>query len=368
MAHGDEPVARARPVVAARPGVDRRAVERRAVALVLRRRRRRPVPGHQHLGRHRGRRVLPVAARRAAAVAVLARRPRARHGRRRVRRRRPTGARRGRRARVHEAVAGHDPRACGTTRERYLETYWSRWPGRVVARRLRERDRRRPVVPARPLRRHDQGRGQAARAGRGRDRASSAIPRCSRRPRSACPTTLKGEALWVFVVRRARASTPTTRCATSCARASPSTSGPSFRPVGGALHRRAARRRAAPRCCAARSARSSPATRPATCPASRIPRRSMRSRRRADMTELVGARVVLRPLRADDWDAWREVRHALPRVARAVGAAARARERRSRRSTARRSAPAAARGSASATSTPRTASACSSPTAASPAR
>ena len=26
------------------------------------------------------------------------------------------------------------------------------------------------------------------------------------------------------------------------------------------------------------------------------------------MTELVGARVMLRPLRADDWDAWREVR------------------------------------------------------------
>ena len=39
------------------------------------------------------------------------------------------------------------------------------------------------------------------------------------------------------------------------------------------------------------------------------------------MHELVGARVVLRPLRADDWDAWREVRVAVPRVARAVGAA-----------------------------------------------
>jgi ribosomal-protein-alanine N-acetyltransferase len=34
----------------------------------------------------------------------------------------------------------------------------------------------------------------------------------------------------------------------------------------------------------------------------------MRSRRRAEDLELVGRRVVLRPLRADDWDAWREVR------------------------------------------------------------
>jgi [ribosomal protein S5]-alanine N-acetyltransferase len=34
----------------------------------------------------------------------------------------------------------------------------------------------------------------------------------------------------------------------------------------------------------------------------------MRSQRRADVQELVGARVLLRPLRPDDWDAWREVR------------------------------------------------------------
>jgi len=34
----------------------------------------------------------------------------------------------------------------------------------------------------------------------------------------------------------------------------------------------------------------------------------MRSRRRAEDLELVGPRVVLRPLRTDDWDAWRDVR------------------------------------------------------------
>jgi [ribosomal protein S5]-alanine N-acetyltransferase len=35
---------------------------------------------------------------------------------------------------------------------------------------------------------------------------------------------------------------------------------------------------------------------------------SMRSRRHADPDELIGARVLLRPLRIDDWEAWRDVR------------------------------------------------------------
>jgi ribosomal-protein-alanine N-acetyltransferase len=34
----------------------------------------------------------------------------------------------------------------------------------------------------------------------------------------------------------------------------------------------------------------------------------MRSRRHADPNELIGARVLLRPLRVDDWEAWRDVR------------------------------------------------------------
>ena len=78
------------------------------------------------------------------------------------------------------------------------------------------------------------------------------------------------------------------------------------------------------------------------------------------MTELVGARVMLRPLRADDWDAWREVRLRCRDWLERVGAAARSRAAPTPRSTARRSAPAAARGSASAISTRPTASACSS--------
>ena len=86
---------------AADPRLHRRAVERGALALVLRARRRRPLPGHQHLRRHRGRRLLPVAPPRAADQPDVARRSQPRHGRRRVRRRRPPAARRGGRARVH---------------------------------------------------------------------------------------------------------------------------------------------------------------------------------------------------------------------------------------------------------------------------
>ena len=53
--------ARRRPLFAALDHDDRRAVERRPVRLAERaRRRRRPDPDRQHLGRHRGRRVLPL--------------------------------------------------------------------------------------------------------------------------------------------------------------------------------------------------------------------------------------------------------------------------------------------------------------------
>ena len=177
----------ARPVVAAHPRLDRRAVERRSVALVLRRGRQRSVPDHEHLGRHGSGGVLPVPARGRADVAVLARRARARHGGRRVRRRRPSGARRGRRVGVHQAVAGHDagvvPRSRALPRNVLVSL-----ARRVVARRFRER---RPptangfctVVPT------TRSSSRASASARPRSRRSwSRTRRCSRRPRSASPT------------------------------------------------------------------------------------------------------------------------------------------------------------------------------------
>ena len=85
---------------------DRRAVEPGAVPLALRARRRRPLPDHQLLGRHRGRRLLPLAHPRGADQVVLARRACAGDGDGRRRRGRALGARRGRRARL---PAGRSP-------------------------------------------------------------------------------------------------------------------------------------------------------------------------------------------------------------------------------------------------------------------
>ena len=240
MAHGDEPRARARPLVAARARVDRRAVERRPVALVLRRRRRRPLPGHQHLRRHRGRRVLPR--RRTSSQPIS---PCSLGG--------PAlgmavdvfdddgqlGARRGRRARVHEAVAGDDPRVC-TGPAALPRDVLVALARRVVARRLRER------------RRDD---GQWFLHGRSDDTIKLAgkrlgpaevetvvvaHPAVVEAAAIGVPDELKGEALWVFVVLGARRRRRPTRCAPRSRGCVADALGPSFKPAAGALHDRAA--------------------------------------------------------------------------------------------------------------------------------
>ncbi len=73
-------------------------------------------PDHQHLGRDRGRRLLPRLAAVPAAQAVLARPARCSAWRwTSTTRDGPAGAGRGRRARLHAAVAGDDARASGAT-------------------------------------------------------------------------------------------------------------------------------------------------------------------------------------------------------------------------------------------------------------
>ena len=96
--------------------------------------------------------------------------------------------------------------------DRYMETYWSM--ARTSGATATGRDRRgRRLVPARPLRRHDQRRRQAARAGRGRSRSLVAHPAVAESAAVGVPDETKGEAIWCFVVVRAGRRTATTRCA-----------------------------------------------------------------------------------------------------------------------------------------------------------
>ncbi len=146
----------ARPLEPSDLGLDGRAVEPRAVAMVLRGGRRPPLPDHQPVGRDRGRRVLPVAPPDLAARALHAPRTVARDGPRRrgcVGRAGPPGP--GRRARLPAAVAGHDARHLG--RPRTVPGHvLAPIPGGVGPRRLGQRGRGRVLVPPRALRRHDQ--------------------------------------------------------------------------------------------------------------------------------------------------------------------------------------------------------------------
>ena len=167
-------------------GLDRRAVERGPVALVLRRGRRRPLPGHQHLGRHRGGRLLPVAPPGAGPHADDPRRPGARHGRRRVRRRGQARAGAGRRAGVHQAVARHDPGAVAGARALPRDVLGP-LARRVGARRLGV-DRGRPAGTCTAAA-TTPSRWPASGSARPRwSRPWCRTRRCWRRRRSVCPT------------------------------------------------------------------------------------------------------------------------------------------------------------------------------------
>ena len=138
--------------VAAPARVDRRAVGRGVVALVLRARGPAALPDHQHLGRHRDRRQLPVPAADSAAEALHA-------GRTRARAWRPKWwTRTARRCAAARAIWSARKPAPSMTRgiwndpaalHRDLLVALSR---HVVSRRLGQRGRGRPLVPARPRR------------------------------------------------------------------------------------------------------------------------------------------------------------------------------------------------------------------------
>ena len=246
---------RARPLVAARARVDRRAVERGSVALVLRGGRRGPVPDHQHLRRHRGRRVLPLAARRRADVGVLARRSRARAWRSTCSTTTGTPVR----GEVGELVCTkpwpgmtrglfHDP-------QRYLDTYWSRWPdvwwhGDFAS-----------VSDDGQWFLHGRSDDTIKLAGKRLGPAEVetvvvAHPSVVEAAAIGVPDELKGEALWVFVGARPGCRRATTRCAPRSRKCVVRRARAVVQAGRRCGSRPRCRRRAARRCCAARSARS----------------------------------------------------------------------------------------------------------------
>ena len=117
-------------------------------------------------GGHRGRRLLPLPDTGDPDQGLLARRAGARDGDGRRRRRGPLAgrARRGRRARLPQALPGDDARVLARSRalpRDVLEPV----SGRLDARRLGVGGRGRLLVPPRPVRRHAQHRGEADRPG-----------------------------------------------------------------------------------------------------------------------------------------------------------------------------------------------------------
>ena len=160
---------RARPLVAARPRLDRRAVEPRPVVVVLPRGRRGPLPDRQLLGRHRGLRRdrlgQPARADQAGLVLRAVHRDgRGRRGRDAVRRSAARSA-----SSSSGADARHDPRLLARPRALRGDVLVAH-PGHLGPRRLGERRRGRLLVHPWPLRRHAQGRRQARRAGGGGER------------------------------------------------------------------------------------------------------------------------------------------------------------------------------------------------------
>ena len=125
------------------------------------------------------------------------------------------GARRGRRARVHEAVAGHDARACTAIRSatstrtgRAGPGVW--WHGDFASVDATTASGSCTAVPT------TRSRSRASGSGRPRSRRSSSrIPAVLEAAAVGVPDELKGEALWVFVVLGAGRRRPTTRCAPS---------------------------------------------------------------------------------------------------------------------------------------------------------
>ena len=192
------------------------------------------------------------------------------------------GARRGRRARVHEAVAGHDARAVPrpAALPRDVLVALARTCGGTATSRASTPTGSGSCTAA-PTTRSS---SRASGSGRPRSRRSSSrIPRCRGR-RGRCARRAEGRGAVGVRRARARASSADDALRAELARCVADALGPSFKPAAGAVHRRAAedaqRQGAAARDPRGRHRR----RRPATSPASKTRPRSTRSRHVRTMT------------------------------------------------------------------------------------
>ena len=190
------------PLVAADVLHDRRAVEPRPVPLALRAGRRRARADRELSGGTEVGACFLVDGASPSRSSRSRSASRARHGHGRRRRRRQLGARRGRRARLPAAVARDDARVWGDD-ERYLETYWRRFPGVWTHGDWASIDEDGYWFLHG---RSDDTLNIAGKRIGPAELESAAIGSGSspRRRRSASRTTVKGEVAWIFCVADAR--------------------------------------------------------------------------------------------------------------------------------------------------------------------
>ena len=235
--------------------LDGRALEPRALPLARGGGRGRTRPDHEHLGRHRGRRLLPRLAALPVAQGVLARTAGARHVDGRLRARRQLAARQP--GEVGELVCTRpwpaQTRGVFGDPERYLDAYWRRFPG------VWTHGDWATVDADGEWFLHGRSDDTLNVAGKriGPSEYESAVvadPDVVEACAVGIPHDVKGEVVWCLCVLRAGVEPSEElrrRLRARCARRARQ----GVRAGRGALHARRCRRRAAPRSCGGRSAR-----------------------------------------------------------------------------------------------------------------
>ena len=201
MQAGEEPVKQDLAQVAAPPRLGRRADQSRGLGLVPPRRRRRPLPDRRHLVADRDRRHPDHAAARRDASSSPARR-RCRSSACSRRSSTPTARCSTAPARAISCIADSWPGQMRTVygdHERFVQTYFSTYPGQVLHRRRLPARRGRLLLDHRPRRRRDQRLRPPHGHGGGRESRWSPTRRSSEAAVVGYPHDIKGQGIYAYV-------------------------------------------------------------------------------------------------------------------------------------------------------------------------